>query len=63
MHQWKAIFPTEVNKFDLPDTTVKVDTSTLRVGTITGQIQIPEKIPREITRNIVNITSLNGTAS
>lgn len=38
-------------------------TSTLRVGTIAGQVQISEKIPREITRNIMNITGLNGAAS
>lgn len=63
MHQWEAILPTEVNKLDLSDAAVKVDTPAFRIGTVAGQAQIPDKILWEITGSIGNVASFNRASS
>lgn len=59
VHQRDAVLPTEVNKLDLSDTAVKVDTPTFGVGTVAGQAQVADKILWEITGSVGNIASFN----
>lgn len=59
MHQREPILPTEVNKLDLSDAAVEVDTPAFRIGTIAGQAQVPDKILWEVAGSIGNIASFN----
>lgn len=63
MHEGEAVLPTEVHELNLSDTTVKIDSTTLRVWTIAGRAQVSKKIPRKIIGSVRNTSDLNGPCS